>query len=143
MRVLLDTNILVSYLLTPAKLGSVAAIMAALDRGEFTLVLPAELLDELERVATRKPRLAERIQPEHLARLRATLLAVAEVIPGIEQEIPAVTRDRKDDYLLAYAVIGAVDCLVTGDEDLLVLPQVGKLQIVSPPVFAEMLRGRG
>jgi uncharacterized protein len=70
------------------------------------------------------------------------LLAVGEVIQPIEQSIPAVTRDRKDDYLLAYAVVGAADYLVTGDEDLLVLKHVGRLRIVSPPAFAGILRDR-
>lgn len=73
--------------------------------------------------------------------MRDILLAVAEMIPSIEQGIPAVSRDRKDDYLLAYAVVGAADFLETGDDDLLVLKKVGNLRIVSPPAFAEMLRG--
>lgn len=142
MRVVLDTNILVSYLLTPAHSGSIAAIIDALTRGDFTLLLPLELLDELERVVARKPTLAQRIRPEQLARLRDVLLVLGEVIPPIEQPIPAVTRDRKDDYLLAYAAVGPADYLVTGDEDLLVLKQVGRLRIVSPPAFAAMLRDR-
>jgi uncharacterized protein len=140
MRVLLDTNVLVSYLLTPAHSGSIAAIIDSLARGDFTLLLPLELLDELERVVARKPALAQRIRPEQLTRLRDGLLAVGEVIPPIEHSIPAVTRDRKDDYLLAYAVVGAADYLVTGDEDLLVLTQVGRLRIVSPPAFAKVLQ---
>jgi uncharacterized protein len=142
MRVLLDTNILVSHLLTPTHSGSIAAIMDSLARGDFMLLLPLELLDELEQVVARKPSLAQRIRPEQLARLREGLLAVGDVIPPIEQHIPAVTRDRKDDYLLAYAVVGAADYLVTGDEDLLVLKQVGRLRIVSPPEFADILRDR-
>jgi uncharacterized protein len=140
MRVLLDTNILVSHLLTPTHSGSIAAIMDSLARGDFMLLLPLELLDELEQVVARKPSLAQRIRPEQLARLREGLLAVGDVIPPIEQHIPAVTRDRKDDYLLAYAVVGAADYLVTGDEDLLVLKQVGRLRIVSPPAFVDILR---
>lgn len=143
MRVLLDTNILVSYLLTPDQSGSIAAILNALVNGEFTLLLPAGLLEELERVVTRKPHLARRIRPEQLARLHDILLVLGEVIPPIEQSIPAVTRDRKDDYLLAYAVVGAADYLVTGDDDLLVLKQVGRLHIVSPPEFAAILARPG
>jgi len=33
---------------------------------------------------------------------------------------PAITRDRSDDYLLAYALVGQADYLVTGDRGLLV-----------------------
>lgn len=139
MRVLLDTNVLVSYLLTPSAGGSVGTIMDALTRGAFTLLVPPDLLEELERVATRKSHLAKRIRPDQLARLRDLLPAVGELLPVIEETIPAVTRDRKDDYLLAYAFVSTADYLVTGDDDLLVLRNVGSLAIISPPAFAELL----
>lgn len=140
MRVLLDTNVLVSYLLTPAHTGAIAVIIDSLQTGAFTMLIPDELLEELDRVVTHKPHLAGRIRPEQFARLRAILLSLGEVIPRIEQRLPAVTRDRKDDFLLAYAVVGAADFLVTGDDDLLVLQRVGSLQIISPPAFAVLLR---
>jgi putative PIN family toxin of toxin-antitoxin system len=139
MRVLLDTNVLVSYLLTPSAGGSIGTIIDALTQGAFTLLLPPDLLEELERVATRKPHLAKRIRPDQLARLRDLLLTVGELLPVIEDTIPAVTRDRKDDYLLAYAFVSTADYLVTGDDDLLILRNVGTLAIISPPAFAELL----
>ncbi len=139
MRVLLDTNVLVSYLLTPTAGGSIGTIIDALTRGAFTLLLPPDLLEELERVTTRKPHLAKRIHPDQLARLRDLLLAFGELLPAFEEPIPTVTRDRKDDYLLAYAFVNAADFLVTGDNDLLVLLNVGTLAIISPPAFAELL----
>lgn len=139
MRVLLDTNVLVSYLLTPAAGGSIETIMEALIQGAFTLIVPPDLLEELEQVATRKPRLAKRIHLDQLTRLRDLLLAIGELVPAIEETIPAITRDRKDDYLLAYAFVSEVDYLVTGDDDLLILDKLGALVILSPPAFAELL----
>ena len=53
--------------------------------------------------------------------------------------MPSVTRDRKDDYLLAYAVVGRADYLVTGDRDLLVLGEVEGVRIVSPAGFVGAL----
>ena len=140
MRVLLDTNVLVSYLLTPAAGGSIGVIMDALTQGAFTLIVPPELLEELERVATRKPHLAKRIHPDQLTRLRDLLFSIGESVPRIEETIPAVVRDHKDDYLLAYAFVSVAEYLVTGDDDLLVLRKVGNLIIISPPAFAEILR---
>lgn len=139
MRVLLDTNVLVSYLLTPAAGGSIETIMDALMQGAFTLIVPPDLLEELERVATRKPHLAKRIHPDQLTRLRTMLLSNGELVPAIEETIPAITRDRKDDYLLAYAFVSEADYLVTGDDDLLILGKIGPLAIVSPPEFAKLL----
>lgn len=54
-------------------------------------------------------------------------------------QIPRITRDLKDDYLLAYAVVGEADYLVTGDKDLLVLEKIGEVAIVSPADFAKLL----
>jgi len=38
---------------------------------------------------------------------------------------------------LATAIAGNAECIITGDEDLLVLGQYGPLQILSPAKFAE------
>lgn len=57
----------------------------------------------------------------------------------IPDPIPAVIRDRDDDYLLAHALVGEADYLVTGDDDLTPLGRVGKLKIVSPSDFARAL----
>ncbi len=67
-------------------------------------------------------------------------MSVSEIIPEINEPIPKVTRDWKDDYLLAYALVGQADYLVTGDNDLLVLQQVGNLSIVSPQEFLKTLQ---
>jgi uncharacterized protein len=60
MRVVLDTNILVSALISPA--GHPAAIYDAWEDGKFTLLTCAEQLDEL-RSTLQKPRVAELIKP--------------------------------------------------------------------------------
>ncbi|HRO24267.1 MAG TPA: putative toxin-antitoxin system toxin component, PIN family, partial [Promineifilum sp.] len=67
------------------------------------------------------------------------LRTVAEEIPRIEQTIPAIARDAKDDYLLAYAVVEQADYLVTGDKDLLVLEEIARVKIVSTVAFADLL----
>jgi len=77
----------------------------------------------------------ERIRPGEMAQLADILQSVAEVIPRITEPIPAVTRDPKDDYFIAYALVGEADYLVTGDKDLLVLEEVGTLRILTPRAF--------
>ena len=69
----------------------------------------------------------------------AILSAVSETVTKITEKIPAVTRDPKDDYLLAYGLVGEADYLVTGDEDLLVLRQVEDVRIVTASQFWEVL----
>ena len=126
MRALLDTNVFISHLLTPGRGGSIQAIMEALLEGRFTLLLPDEALQELAETAANKPHLANKITPAQLALLRDLLQSVAERIAPIEEAIPAIGRDRKDDYLIAYAVVGEADYLVTGDKDLLVLEEIAR-----------------
>lgn len=139
MRTLLDTNIYISYLLTPQHTGAVQAIFAALDRNQFTLLLPEGVVDEILDVIANRPHLMGRIGSDKLTSFLNLVRSVAEGIPRIEQTIPAIARDVKDDYLLAYAVVGQADYLVTGDKDLLVLGEVAKVKIVSTVAFAELL----
>ncbi len=56
------------------------------------------------------------------------------MVPTIVEPILPVTSDPKDDYLLAYTLVGQANYLVTGDEGLLTLGTVAGLKIVSPRV---------
>ncbi len=67
--------------------------------------------------------------------LESTLGEVAETVSHISESIPAVTRDPKDDYLIAYALVGEADYLVTGDQELLVIGQIDTVKIVTPRDF--------
>jgi putative PIN family toxin of toxin-antitoxin system len=139
MRVLLDANIFISHLLNPKKPGALRNILQAAVRGDYTLLLPEALLDEFVSKIPKKLFLYERITPEELSAFVTILSQVGEAIEEIREEIPAVTRDPKDDYLLAYAVVGAADYLVTGDKVLLVLQSVGGVKIITPVDFASLI----
>jgi predicted nucleic acid-binding protein len=57
-------------------------------------------------------------------------------------ELPVDVRDEKDRQILAAAIGGRADYLVTGDNDLLVLagdPRLGALQIVTARTFLDRL----
>lgn len=139
MRVLLDTNVLISYLLTPRRDSPILAILQGAFSGKFVLLMPAQLLEELAKVLSKKRYLAERINQEEMEEFVDLLLDVAEIIPLISEAIPAVTRDPKDDFLLAYAMVGQADFLVTGDADLLSMSQVENLKLLSPADFLRVL----
>lgn len=141
MRVLLDANIFISYLLNKQADGPINNIVQAGILGKFTILLPEALLDEFLTKIVNKRYLSKRIKPEEMNLLKATLLANCEEIPKIMGSIPAVTRDPKDDYLLAYAVVGEADYLVTSDDDLLILGQVQGVRIYRPREFSEGILG--
>lgn len=139
LRVLLDANVYISYMLAPDAPGTIQQLMSAALEGQYMLLLPRELLREMSEALSRKATLSRRTNPEDRQKLLSRFMEIAEIIETIREEIPTVTRDRKDDYLLAYAVIGQVDYLVTGDMDLLVLDHVGPVQIVRPADFLAVL----
>lgn len=142
MRVLVDTNVLVSLLLKPSEPGAIRSIFHAFVADRFTLLLPEWLIDELKTTVLTKPRLSKRISADQLNSFTAQLRLMAEHIDEIDSPIAAVTRDPDDDYILAYALVGAADYLVTGDKDLLTLQgQITGLAIVTPAQFNDVLGG--
>lgn len=143
MRVLLDANLFISYLLTPDSGSAVARVIHAGVSGAFTMLLAEELLAEVRRVTEDSAYVAERIAPEELAELEAILREVAECLPPLNMPIPAVTRDPKDDYLLAYAVAYEADALVTGDRHLLVVGEGSGVLILTPADFLRALEEAG
>jgi putative PIN family toxin of toxin-antitoxin system len=140
MRALIDTNVLISYLLLSDDVGAIRTIFHTFELGQFTLLLPEPLLEELVTAVQGKRRLSSRISPGELSAFVRLLRTYAEKVRTIDQPIPAITRDRKDDYLLAYAFLGRADSLVTGDKDLLALRgQVPGLGVVTLAQFVEIL----
>ena len=117
MRLVIDTNILISALLVGTSLP--AHLMTLWREGRFALLTSAEQLDEVMRV-TRYPKIRARLIPSLAGRLINELRDAAVVL----RDVPAVTvcADPFDDYLLAMAAAGGADFLVTGDKrDVLVL----------------------
>ncbi|MEM7118984.1 MAG: putative toxin-antitoxin system toxin component, PIN family [Chloroflexota bacterium] len=138
-RVLADTNIYISYLLSPKNDSFVDLLFDKVASGEITLLVVEPLLEEIERTVKRKPNLLARITETHLTRFIQLLTMIAESIPTISAEIPAITRDPKDDFLIAYAVVSNADYLVSVDKDLLVLEQFGRVKIVHSGEFRAVL----
>jgi putative PIN family toxin of toxin-antitoxin system len=65
-------------------------------------------------------------------------LFVAEMEIVTPKPLPlSVCRDADDDFILATAVAGQAECIVTGDKDLLVLRQYEGIKIVSPSEFTD------
>lgn len=128
MRVLLDTNVLVSAILFG---GLPRQLLDRGLRGDLGLFTSAALLDELEDV------LRDRFAFERAAArsTRAELEAVADLVAPLT--VPAVSRDPDDDIVLATAVAGSVAVIVTGDRDLLVLESHAGIPIWTPRQFTD------
>lgn len=139
MRLVIDTNILVSALLVERSLP--AHLIELWRGGRFDLLTAAAQLDELRRV-TRYPKLRERLTPALAGRLVNELRRVAIVLPSLPS-LPSVTvcEDPYDNYLLAMAAAGAANFLVTGDKrDLLGLELYERTRIVTVREFLALNR---
>jgi putative PIN family toxin of toxin-antitoxin system len=143
MRVLLDTNIYISYLLSgqqSPKSETIKTIIESALLGQYTLLFPAPLFAEIVEKLANKPYLTKHIQKAEAAEFFSLIHAVSEEIAAITSPIPHICRDADDNYLLAYALVGACDYLVTGDRDLLTLTQIEALTITSPEEFQKILQ---
>ncbi len=111
MRLVVDTNILISALLIETSLP--ARLILLWRQGRFDLVSSAEQLDELMRVA-RYPKVRERLNPALAGRLINQLRELT-IMTG---RLPVVTAcaDPYDNYLLAMAEAVSADFLLTGDK---------------------------
>jgi hypothetical protein len=74
-------------------------------------------------------------------RFVALIAALGELV-DIPDELPRVVRDPKDDYLIACALIGETDFLISGDKDVLDLKTVGRIQIISARYFVDEIVGK-
>ena len=112
MRVVIDTNIWIRILLR----GRVTLpILAAFNKGKFQLVMSQFLFDELHQVWQR-PRLLKRINRAQALRLEIQLKERADWVEV--STVPPNCRDPKDLPVLATAIDGKANIIVSGDDDL-------------------------
>lgn len=135
MRVILDTNVLVSALLTPD--GVPARLLDAWFEGRYELLTSESQLEELRQV-TRHPRVRRFIGPAIAGGLVNDLRHFAELLT----ELPDVdvSEDPADNFLLAMAEAGRADYLATGDKrDVLALKRHGPTRIVTAKRLLEIV----
>lgn len=136
----LDSNVYVSALLTG---GPPRTVIGAWRSGRFEVMVSVEQREELHDVLIRPKLVTAFTFSDFTAGDMLAALAADAIIAQPAKELPVHSRDVKDDPILATALGGNADYLVTGDKDLQTLnghPALGKLRIISP---AEFLRELG
>jgi len=131
MRVVLDTNALVSALLFP---GTVSRLVSLWQRRQFTVLISKTILEEYLQVLTYpKFRLGE---------IEITGLLEEELLPFVEtvrvrRHLAVVRRDPADDKFIDCAVAGRARYLVTGNQDLRELVSYRGIAILTVGEFLE------
>lgn len=114
-RLVVDPGVFISALIG-SRGGAPDLVMRAVVDDRIEVIASPLLLAELELVL-RRPKFSkyvdERAAREFVERIRRH----ATVVDDLADQ-PALTRDRKDDYLVALARQEAVDAIVSGDRDL-------------------------
>ena len=135
MRVILDTNVLVSALLLAGCVPT--RLLDAWFEGSFTLLTSEEQLEELRRV-TRYPRIRAYVDPATAGSLVNDLRHFAELVTDLPPV--DVSVDPGDNFLLAMAEAGRADYLVTADKrGVLALRRHGVTRIVKARRFLEII----
>ena len=131
MRVALDTNVLLSALISPH--GPPDTTYRAWRATRFEIVTSATQLDELRR-ASRYPKFEAVLQPYRIGAMVSNLQR-ALVLERLPTDIEA--DDPFDAFLLAMAIAGEADYLVTGDHraGLLQRGQIGRTRVIAPAAF--------
>lgn len=127
MKIVLDTNIIISGLLS--KTSPPAKLLQAWSVGKFDLVTSLKQIDELKRVFT-YPHIKSRINTEQSKRILHNLDAESEVLEHLP--IVNLSSDPDDNCILAAAISGGAKFIVSGDKQhLLSLHTVEGIPIIS------------
>ncbi len=133
MRVVLDTNVLVSAILSPG--GPAHRVVQLALRGDLQLFVDRRMVMEYREVLTRgefefSPKVVEEL-------LEALLVEAQEVVP---EPIPGRFVDETDRAFLEVAVAGQVEAVITSNVRHFRMAEAFKIPVQNP---AEFLRGLG
>ncbi len=122
-RVILDTNIWVSFLISK----SMSDIDKLIFSKKIVLLFSEELMTEFIDVTSRD-KLKSYFSREEIATLIDLIEEYGEIVT-VKSKVD-ICRDKEDDFLLSLAKDGKADYLITGDKDLLTIEKFEKTKIV-------------
>jgi putative PIN family toxin of toxin-antitoxin system len=132
MRIVLDTNVLISALAFPGSKPD--QILYRIRRGETELFISPFILSELDRVLREKFRFTKKEADVRVNAIRA----VAHVVTPTER-ITVVMANDDDNRILECVAAAQAEFLVTGDKErLLTLGSYRGTKIVTPAQFLDL-----
>lgn len=140
-RVVLDTNVLVSAILVPE--GPPAQILSLVRNGAVELVFSPPTLAEVLEVL-RRPRLVaflkkHDVDPEEAEDFLRALAGISVLASG-ELEAEGISADANDDMFLACGIEGEAQFIVSGDRHLTDLKNFQGIPIMRPAEFLQLVR---
>lgn len=111
-------------------------LFSILTNKKLQVLYSQEILQEYLEVV-RRPKFRKFVSNKQILKFVNLILPILSEV-SITTSVQ-VSRDKDDDYLLAMALENNADYLITGDDDLLVLEQIGKTKIVKMSEFQNIL----
>ena len=131
-RIVIDTNVMVSFLIGKR----LRRLQNKLSDLSIKLIITDQLINELKLVTSR-PKFRKYFDKQDVNEF-IDLISIIGFTYQI-QDIPAVCRDPKDNFLLSLCLIGNVTFLVTGDKDLLDMEEYKGTKIITASEFEKLL----
>ena len=134
LKVVLDTNVLVSALLFK---GELSKLLSLLKQRKCILLFSEETLNEIIRVLHYPKFALTEKEIDYL--LQSEILSYAKIVETVLKFNKEACRDREDQKFLELAVSAKTDYIISGDKDLLDLKKINKIRILSPNEFLLLL----
>lgn len=131
MKVCLDSNVLVSAFATRGLAADVLRVALA----EHELLVPTVVLQEVEHILRDKFAV-----PGRTLAIAKQLLESQTIVDRPDVPLDIAIRDPDDTWVLASAVAGGAELLITGDADLLAVANQSPIPVLTPRAFWERLR---
>jgi putative PIN family toxin of toxin-antitoxin system len=142
LRAVLDTNVFVSFLLSPFSAGAASEVVRRAWSGEFEVLISTQLLVELRGVGESSPYVRDRVDPEILDEFLKQLREIGEWVAVTGQRKWLSLRDPNDAYLLEMAALGDAGWLVSEDNGVLAAAEsLPDIALVFPAAFLSALDG--
>ena len=140
MIVVMDTNVIISGLLSPT--GTPAKIIAQWEAGEFDVAISMPLLKELEGVLDYE-RISKYFQePQEKIGLLLKRLKMVSIKVTPEFRLNVIKDDPSDNRVLECAVAANASFIISGDDHLLSLGKYQDIIILPPVGFHALLKLR-
>jgi putative PIN family toxin of toxin-antitoxin system len=137
MRVVLDTNVLISSLLWKGKL---ALFFELINEQKIILCFSKSTLNELIRVS-HYPHIAKKIKEENINFDKIISKLVSKSILVTPKFVPNIIKDDpSDNKFLACALSAQASFIISGDNHLLKVKKFQKIPIVEPREFLSKMR---
>jgi uncharacterized protein len=126
MKIFFDTNVLIAALVSRGLCNELFEYCLE----EHTIYISPQVLKELETTLVDKFDFPKHKVTATLSFIQFNTSLITEISCSFK-----VCRDPDDDHILAAAVSGKVDCIISGDEDLTILETFKGIPIVTPSRF--------